>query len=402
MSSIEIMRVWKEKNPQVENIMLFVSDSLRWDYTPKSVMSQGITFKTISSGTFTAVSFPSIVTGLYPQHHGVHTFRDRLSKDIRNLLNLQGYNSSLWTENTWIGFDPPESSPLHQLLQHKNRVSLEELEPPFIYLENEKGGHCPYGWSFMDMEYEEFDCISFFRDYGKKGEEALRKKYQEGIERSVKEFEKRMQVINKRGLADNTLVIFLSDHGELLGEYGGVIGHQSLTAPEVVYVPTIFIHPDLPKGRNFEKEGVFRHVDLYPTICDLLNRNKSRKTDGVSLFNIKKLPDIGYTFLKHKMKKGEGVKSLINYELKEVSFWDKDGGYLFREGAGLLRLLRVFYVTILCNSSTIAIYQRERLKRTPFPETLKNFYKLLKYFYSPTIKYKYPSFSPEEIRFSFD
>jgi hypothetical protein len=45
-----------------------------------------------------------------------------------------------------------------------------------------KGGHCPYGWSATNREYEEWDCASFFRDFGKKDEGALRAKYREGVQ----------------------------------------------------------------------------------------------------------------------------------------------------------------------------------------------------------------------------
>lgn len=66
MESIDILREWKESNPGIKNIMIFVSDALRWDYLPQSVARRGITFKTIASSLFTASSFPSMVTGLYP------------------------------------------------------------------------------------------------------------------------------------------------------------------------------------------------------------------------------------------------------------------------------------------------------------------------------------------------
>lgn len=396
MSAVDFFRGWKENNPQIKNILLFVSDSLRWDYTPESVASQGVTLKTVASSIWTPASLASLATGLYPPHHGVHSFRDMLRRDAKSIFNLQGYNASIWNENTWVRFDPPEAAPLFRLLRHTNRVSLYELEPPFIYLENEKGGHCPYGWSFADEEYEEWDCLRFFRDYGKKEVELLRKRYQKGVERSVEEFDRRIGVIKERGLEDETLIVFLSDHGELLGEYGGIVGHGNLTAPEVVYVPTVFIHPDLPRGRSFEKEGVLRHVDLYPTICDILNK-AVMNVNGISLLSTEKLPRFGYTYYVQGLE-SEGIMRLLKYELKETSVWDKSGGYLFREDAGLiLRLLRAIYITGLRNGG-IAVYQKQRLRRMKLPAFLKNYCRLLKYFGSASIKYGLPSFSFEEAR----
>jgi len=391
MSAASLLKNWKKRNPQIKNIVLFISDALRWDYTPKSVLSRGVAFKTVSSCIWTPASFSSIVTGLYPQHHGVYSFcEDRLAEKVSSLLNLYGYNTSLWTENTWIGYDQPTSSPLYRLLRAKYRVSLKDLQPPFVYLEDEKGGHCPYGWSATDKDYEEWDCLRFFQDFGKRNEKMLRKKYQEGVERSAREFESRMRIIDDRGLADETLVIFLSDHGELLGEYGGVVGHGELTAPEVVYVPTVLIHPDLPGGKSFEKEGVLRHVDLYPTLCDLLSRRVETRVDGVSLLTIEKLPDLGFTYF---IEKGKA----LSHELKEVSVWDKDGGYLFRRGASLpLLILRAFHLTMLSNSSLTAVYQRQRMRK--FPSTLKNYGKLLTHFCRVSTKYGSPNFSLKQAK----
>ena len=395
MSGIDLLRAWKRRNPQIENIVLFVSDALRWDYAPKSVLSRGVTFRAVASGIQTPISFPSIVTGLHPQHHGVYSFHEgRLPKDASSLLNLDGYNTSIWTENCWTGYNPPNSSPLYSILRHRNRVSLKEIEPPFIYLEDEKGGHCPYGWSAAKKEYEEWDCLSFFRDFGKREERELRKKYEEGVQRSAQEFESRLRVIDERGLADETLVVFLSDHGELLGEHGGVVGHKDITAPEVVYVPIVFIHPDLPEGKNFEKEGVLRHVDLYPTICEILDVRVGTKSDGVSLFDVKKLPSFGFSFFVEKMKTPH-----LRCKLEEVSVWDKDGGYVFREGDNFaFLLLRALYLTALSNNSLVAIYQRQRLRRSP--ATLKNYHKLLQNFYRPFTKYGSPSLSVEQAEFA--
>lgn len=392
MSALDLMREWKARNQQIKNVVLFVSDALRWDHTPKEVSSLGVTFKAIASGITTATSFPSIVTGLYPPHHRVYSFyKDRLPSSIDSLLDLRGYSTSLWTENTWIGYDALEC-PLHRLLRHRNRVSLNKIEPPFVFLEDEKGGHCPYGWSNFDRDYEEWDCLNFFRDHGRKEERILRQKYQAGIERSVCEFRSRLEVIEERGFTDETLVIFLSDHGELLGEYGGLMGHGILTAPEVVYVPVVFIHSDLPKGEDFEDEGVLRHVDLYPTIHSLLGRKTGRWVDGVSLFDVKSLPNLGQT---HSLEKVERRFGIVSYRLKEVSVWDKGGGYVFREGANLIwLLLRALYLTALCNSSENAIYLRQRLLRSP--ATLRNYAKIFRSLCGPFTKYASPSFSLKE------
>lgn len=387
MSANDILKKWKRDNPQIENIVLFVSDALRWDYLPDTIAKRGILFKTIASSTFTASSFPSIVTGLYPQHHGIYSFFDQLPKGLQTLLNLPGYNTSFWMENTWIECQPPGSSQVHRILNFKKAIPLERLTPPFIYLEDEKGGHCPYGWTKNDS-YKEIECRKFFHDYGKRSNKDLRERYQLGINRSTQVFEKRLQILEKRNLLDNTLVVFLSDHGELLGEYGGIVGHGYPTTPEIVYVPTVFIHPDLPAGVNFENEGVLRHIDLFPTILDLINIQRERNVDGLSLFTSEKLPEVGITYW--KTEKNTPLP-FIKYRLKEKSIWDKKGGYLFREGSnGLIQLIHGIY-NITISKSIHALYLRGQIQQKKL-KMIKNYVNILRNICFSPIKYGTPGF----------
>ena len=192
----------------------------------------------------------------------------------------------------------------------------------------------------------------------------------------------------KRDLLDETLVIFASDHGELLGEYGGIVGHGKFTAPEIVYVPTVFIHPDLPRNVNFEDEGVLRHVDLYPTVSDLLGRKITNRIDGINIFDLDKLPKTGFAYYLDS-----------RFKLVERSVWDKEGGYVFREGISpASRLLRAFWITMLSKDGIIAIYQRQRLRKLKPKDWSRNYIELLRYLSVSSVKYGNPSFSFSEAK----
>ncbi len=392
LSILNAIKDWHMSHPKIKNVVLFVSDALRWDYLPKEVSSMGITFKAVASGTWTAISFASIISGVYQPRHGVYAFNSGESPiESNTLLNMGGYNSSIWAENNWLAFDPPTSGPLYDTLGCKNRTSLKDLKTPFIYLEDEKGGHCPYGWSSVNKEYAEWDCTSFFSDFGRKSVNELRERYRVGVQRSLSEFQNRLKIIEDRGLWDETLVIFLADHGELLGEYGGIVGHEHFTAPEVVYVPIVLIHPDLPKGVTCEHEGVLRHVDLYPTICSIIGR-RIPSVDGFSLINMEKLPEFGFTYYVEK-----GKIRRRKYTLEEISLWDKSGGYVFRTGLNKFqRLYRGVYQTALTPDSLTAIYQRQRLQH--FPWMIKDYKNALSYYSKSYIKYGSPSLKEKEAR----
>ena len=81
----------KLKSQNIENIVIFDCDSLRWDYTPISILKQGFSIKTIASSLYTASSFPSMISGLYPPKTGVHTWENVLPKSIGGLLDLKGF-----------------------------------------------------------------------------------------------------------------------------------------------------------------------------------------------------------------------------------------------------------------------------------------------------------------------
>jgi phosphoglycerol transferase MdoB-like AlkP superfamily enzyme len=70
------------------------------------------------------------------------------------------------------------------------------------------------------------------------------------------------------GLLDNTLVIITDDHGEMLGENGGPIGHGWTVTPGLANIPLIIMDPGKPGCRINDTVG--SQVDLLPTILDLL------------------------------------------------------------------------------------------------------------------------------------
>jgi arylsulfatase A-like enzyme len=83
------------------------------------------------------------------------------------------------------------------------------------------------------------------------------------------------------GLRDDTLIIFLSDHGEALGEHGES-EHGYFIYDECIHVPLIFDCPGLvPAGKTVN--GSVRLVDVYPTVMEILGLDASPEVQGESL-----------------------------------------------------------------------------------------------------------------------
>jgi arylsulfatase A-like enzyme len=84
----------------------------------------------------------------------------------------------------------------------------------------------------------------------------------------------------RRGLADSTLVVVTSDHGEEFLDHGSVF-HGYTLYEEQLRVPLVLRDPRGPGGLRIE--ATTRHVDLLPTLLDLLGVEAPPGLQGTSL-----------------------------------------------------------------------------------------------------------------------
>ena len=78
--------------------------------------------------------------------------------------------------------------------------------------------------------------------------------------------------LKERGLEDRTAVVFTADHGESLGEHGETT-HGYFAYDATLRVPLILA---LPGGKPARVDANVGHVDIFPTVCELLG-GKSRR-----------------------------------------------------------------------------------------------------------------------------
>ena len=78
-----------------------------------------------------------------------------------------------------------------------------------------------------------------------------------------------LDTLKARGLEENTLVIFTSDHGEMLGSHG--MREKNVFYEESAHIPLIMRLPGSMESGTVIKEPV-SHIDLFATILDYLGQ----------------------------------------------------------------------------------------------------------------------------------
>ena len=77
-----------------------------------------------------------------------------------------------------------------------------------------------------------------------------------------------MGALEERGMADNTLVVFTSDHGDFMGSHG-LVRKGMFLYDALLHVPMIWRVPGGARGAR--TNALAQHTDLFPTLADMAN-----------------------------------------------------------------------------------------------------------------------------------
>ncbi len=86
--------------------------------------------------------------------------------------------------------------------------------------------------------------------------------------------------LDRLGLTDNTIVIFTSDHGELLGSHGGLSGKGTTAYRQQNQVPMLVVHPAMKGGQRCLETT--SHLDLVPSIVALTGKPTAPVADTLA------------------------------------------------------------------------------------------------------------------------
>ena len=316
------------------NVVLISIDALRKDHlglygyerdtSPylDRLADESIVFdRAYCTASWTLISHMTMLTGLFGRQHGVVADGTALSPAIPTLaerLEAIGYHNIALYFPGWIherfghlrGFQDARQHERGPKLQANLKKALAErpTDKPFFLFLHIWDVHCQNLGVAGETVYdppEGFDDL-FLPDARERLEgiiasdmwmgrhkntpeeiEAVVALYDGSIRYADSMIEGWVEGWREEGLLDNTLLIVTSDHGEGLAQRKRrLVGHGG-TWEEGLAVPLIVRPPgDAPQSARggVRRDVLTSHVDIVPTVLELVDRPKDRWLPGYSLF----------------------------------------------------------------------------------------------------------------------
>ena len=167
---------------------------------------------------------------------------------------------------SWL---PSDGTPFFAFLNYFDAHTPYKLERPF---DRKFRDRPPRYWRFKpwDRSYSEAELAEF------------RDSYNSAIAYVDAQVGELLGELERRGILRNTLVILTADHGEHLGEHGGITGHGNSLYLPLLHVPLVISYPShVPAGARVER--IVSLQDIPATILELLGVSGDPPLPGQSL-----------------------------------------------------------------------------------------------------------------------
>lgn len=359
---------------QRPNILVYLVDTLRADHlgvygyelptSPRldAFAEEAMVFEGSQAQTpWTRASVASMLTGMWPQSHGTNGDDDALADEAVTLaeqLKSVGYRTVAVTGNGNAarvagfaqGFDyfkylrnlrPDDPLATSEDINEAVFSWLDqnaESEEPFLLWVHTIDPHAPY--SPPEPFYSQFaegvdaaglgsiaNIVKLSQQPEKVPDEVVEQLialYDAEIAANDASFGILLDDLKRRGLYDDLVVVFLSDHGEEFYEHGGWTHGKTLHS-EMLDTPMVFRLPGVAGGRS---PRIVQHVDLMPTLLEVAGAPIPSAVQGRSFVPLLLTPDSpswvdqGMAFLDLRGRRGhsyvDGQWKLIQYEEGET------------------------------------------------------------------------------------
>jgi arylsulfatase A-like enzyme len=345
------------------NIIWIMCDSLRADHlgcygytrsTSPNIdrFSRGSTLysRAVSQASLTRLSVPSFLTSIYPQSRN-----DRVC--LADVLADHGYyttaivgNAQLTVEGTpynimrkfesWNGGPATLDVSSPAILS----AALKELQtkrdkPIFMFLLF-MDTHAPYRrhadykfWQSGDSGYPSVINVDDLKPTTKKSYTSgylgyLQSLYDSGIAFTDAHVGRLFDEMKKRGMYDNSLIVFIGDHGEEFGEHQ-VFFHGNDLYDHAINVPLIVKTPGQSESRRIG--GVFPLIDLYPSVLQTIGIRPANRLEGRAqefrscaairdtyVFSVLNIDEA----INYRSVESRGTKLIYNFATKQKELYD--------------------------------------------------------------------------------
>ena len=310
--------IGKKGEERPRNMILIIVDTLRQDHlgcygydrahTPSidQLASGGTRFNQARTAVpLTLPSITSILTSTYPLYHnikvnGSYTLEDS-TLTLAEVFKKNGFRTAAFIgsialarqHGLYQGFDlydeefnepdhAPDTGavPLRWVQSRGQRKASEVVDSAIGWLEKMKGEPFFLFLHFFDphLPYDPPEYLSMV-NYAPEETDMLA--YDSEVAFVDGQIGRLMAALEGYRLTDETLIVFVADHGEGLKEHKEV-GHGHFLYDSTIRVPLIFFFPPLiPAGQAIS--GNVRTIDITPTILDFFDFDPSEGMQGASL-----------------------------------------------------------------------------------------------------------------------
>jgi len=365
------VREEKKQGKPRPNVIVYLVDTLRADRLgcygyPKPTsphldrFAEGATlFETaVAQAPWTRPSVASILTGTGPLAHGVRTLEDRLPDAADTLperLRAAGYRTAAFSTNWHVSADTGFTQGFDDFLFFPredsaavNRRVLAWLdrhggEAPFFLYVHVLDPHAPYlpppdlRRRFAPGSPPQAGTIeSLRRIYKARGEKRsaliaeVTPLYDAEIAANDRSFGALLSALKERKLFEESLVVFVSDHGEAFGEHRD-FGHARSLYAEELDVPLVVKLP--LQARSERVSRLAQHVDLLPTVLAAADLPPASGLSGADLFGLSgEREPAAFSHLNYNGRRG---MSVVLEGWKRIDPWSRKLGKrpeLYRAG----------------------------------------------------------------------
>lgn len=349
LSSCSRMEAEHTRNTNRPDVLLISVDTLRSDSTgfggespsPSPTLDRISQSSTIFTRALTPMprttpALASLMTGLWPKHHGCREVGDPIlrGRTLAQILQAQGYHTAAVTANPsagpaqglgkgfdrfvtsrglFLGYrqqlyddfgrDSPSGiswaeATTSQAIRLARETSTDQplflwifyFDPHFLYMP-------PQPWQkelmtpVVKQLYSRFQTQPTRRNDIHSGQlplaraalPACRQLYDAEISSTDFQINRLVSAMEELGRWKDALVVFTSDHGENFGEGGLFFDHGPNLEEAAIHVPLFFKGGPFPKGRL--RQDIASLVDVLPTILGALNIETTNFWDGQDLLS---------------------------------------------------------------------------------------------------------------------